>query len=301
VIDGAGRSLNHFTGDLCSLTYLEGNFEGNHPRWRNLYYSRPECYYHYPSPLDLRKCISRHKIKAIIFIGDSILRSLYAAFMDLLDLSVNEASLKKSHGIGGLKQVEGTAIDFMEYWFPNQAKQIQGRFTRLCKSLNLRPGDTIVIVVNIGIMHTLPGACNDGNGFMKGLDAFKPFLESWAKDNHANTEAGPTVRGIVYGAPSVLGLRSSSVSMAKGLKMTEILKARLASNATVPKNPTSPFPFATLDMEPLSHARFDATEDGFHYGQSLRVTQAIGLTNMICNGPDDFLVANPLVRQPESG
>ena len=49
--------------------------------------------------------------------------SLYAAFMDLLDLSVNEASLKKSHGIGGLKQVEGTAIDFMEYWFPNQAKQ----------------------------------------------------------------------------------------------------------------------------------------------------------------------------------
>ena len=41
-------------------------------------------------------------------------------------------------------------------------------------------------------------------------------------------------------------------------------------------------------MEVLSHARIDATEDGFHYGQSLRVMQAVALTNMICNGEEDF-------------
>ena len=297
VVDSSGRTINNFTGDLCSLTYLEGKYQGDHPRWRNLYYARPDCYYHYPSQKDLRACFTKHKVKAVFFVGDSILRSLYIAFLDLLGVGVDEETVKKNHGAGQILTIDGVAVDFAEYWFVMHAKRVQNRLSREYKKLDIGKGDTIVVIANIGIMHTLEGACNEGNGFTRGLELFKDFIETWGKENSMNTGAGPNLRLVAYGSPTVLGLRNSGVSMAKGLKMTQIMREQLVtstsdgSTSSAPgsdKVAKSPFAFELLDMEPLSHARFDATEDGFHYGQSLKIMQAVGLTNMICNGHDDF-------------
>lgn len=292
VLSDTGRALNRFTGDLCSLAYMGGKYQGSEPRWLNLYYARPECYYHYPSAKELRACLASHKIKAVLFVGDSILRSLYVAFLDLIDVAVDEEKVKQNHGAGPqLLKIDEVVVDFAEYWFPMHAKKIQGRLSRIYKTLDVGKGDTVVIIANMGIMHTLPGACNTGNGFMKGLGVFKDFVEKWAAENHMNTVTGPTIRGIAYGSPAVLGLRNPDVSMAKGAKMTQLLREMLADKAGAPssKGTKSPFPFELLDMGPLSHARIDATGDGFHYGQSLRVMQAVGLANMICNGHGDFV------------
>ena len=224
--DGGGRKLNHFTGHLCTLCWQEGAFQGDTERWRDLFFGRPDCYYHYPSPADLRGCLSRHKIKAVVFVGDSILRNLYAAFMDLMALSVDEQRLKDT-GKGGHVQVGDVAVDFMNYWFPSELKKVEGRFTRMFSEWLDHPvgrGETVVVVMNMGMMHTMGGACNEDNGFMKGVDGFKTFLKHWHDQQGPNK---PHIRGIAYGSPSVLGLRNPSVSTAKGVKMTNILRERV--------------------------------------------------------------------------
>ena len=80
----------------------------------------------------------------------------------------------------------------------------------------------------------------------------------------------------------MLGLRNPTVSFTKGLAMTQILKQELVDF----QGP--PFPFELLDMHALTYARYDATIDGYHYDQSVRMMSAVGLASMICNKTDDF-------------
>ena len=68
---------------------------------------------------------------------------------------------------------------------------------------------TVVVIVNLGIMHQLPGGCNDNGGYARTLASFKGFLGQW----YSSLPEGqrPILRGIVYGAPSVLGLLNVSL------------------------------------------------------------------------------------------
>lgn len=69
-------------------------------------------------------------VTAVIFVGDSILRSLYAATLDLFGLSAHEKDIKESHKAPALK-IGNFHVAFMEYWFQNDISKVRGRWQKL--------------------------------------------------------------------------------------------------------------------------------------------------------------------------
>lgn len=294
------KTLNGWSGSLCKLNTQEKNEMSRKPGWKSLHYARPECRYHYPNALQTLRGLEEAGINGLIFIGDSILRSLYSSILDFLGIAADEKTIKSKHKAPVLR-IGNIALSFIEYWFQYDFNKIQNRWTKLFEGVlkhTLKPTTTpptIAVIVNLGMMHQMPGVCNENSGFSRSLMAFKKFLAEWYTS--LPEDSRPQIKGIVYGAPSVLGLRNVGVSYGKGAASTQLAMRILGGRAGIFENlePTQLEKawdlvgrFHVLDIIPLTGARFDATSDGFHYGGTVRMMQAVGLLNMLCENAESF-------------
>ena len=302
----SNQTINAWSGSLCRLAIQEGKPINQHARWQSLYWARPGCRFHYPSPAETRSCLEEEDVAALIFVGDSVLRSLYASFLDLLGLNAHEKQIKESHKAPALT-IGKFHVAFMEFWFHNDIQKVYFRWKKLFEGQmqdvlnqnNRKNPATILLVVNLGVMHQLHGACNDAGGYARTLSSFKSFLAQWYSS--LPEENRPRIRGVIYGAPAVLGLRNAGVSFGRGEAITRRAVAALGGRAgSYPGNRSKAATneehiwdaigrFQLLDLKQLTAARFDATLDGFHYGQSVRMMQAVGLVRLRLSLPTNSL------------
>ena len=181
-------------------------------------------------------CLEEEDVAALIFVGDSVLRSLYASFLDLLGLNAHEKQIKESHKAPALT-IGKFHVAFMEFWFHNDIQKVYFRWKKLFEGQmqdvlnqnNRKNPATILLVVNLGVMHQLHGACNDAGGYARTLSSFKSFLAQWYSS--LPEENRPRIRGVIYGAPAVLGLRNAGVSFGRGEAITRRAVAALGGRA----------------------------------------------------------------------
>lgn len=297
-VRGIGRL---YSGDVCLLCR---HGDRGHPcdvdalspiaspaSWdHRLHYVRPGCRYHYPDERESRRCMLRHRISHIIFVGDSLIRSLYASFLDVLRLKDAPDELAiKAFGKGDQRAFTdlNLSVSYMNMWFSQDLEAVQQQWHNLMEQHPPHRRKTIVVIVNLGLMHQLFEACY-GSLIRESTMKFRLFIEGWYGELRAKDR--PRIRAVFFGSPSVLGLRNQGVSPAKGQKITALGMQYLTCNRTVATMETSVgclFPFQLLDPRSMTEPRMDATEDGFHFQKSVRMTQAIGLWNMICDDPRD--------------
>ena len=177
---------------------------------------------------------------------------------------------------------------FFETWSPTDLDiKFRRDWAQLLSDIPLTSSSTLVVVANLGVMHHIPGACNDEGGWSQSLALFKSILSEWFLG--LSSDSRPRMRAFYLGTPSVVvGLWNPGVALGKA-KRLDAVAARLIGKLGDP----APFPFQIVDLRGLTEARLDVTQDGFHFYGTARGTLSVGLLNMICNRASDFAETAP--------
>ena len=207
----------------------------------------------------------------ILFIGDSIIRQLYVSFVGrIAGRHLNEPELKEATstqpGVNGkMKAIPGTVITaggvrlrFLQTWGERDTREI---IPRQLANLEATTSGRVLVIANWGLMHKFRMGCNGEvhDHFSVGTTVLKAWLA-------ANT-AVTGMELVLLGPPAVLGLRNPGVTMGRGRAFFPLMQ-RFAneSNALHAKLPGGGKLYTSvLDPFYLTHARWDATDDGFHY------------------------------------
>ena len=198
-----------------------------------------------------------------------------------------QAKIKETHNGSVLQTAEGTRVAFFETWSPTDLDiKFRRDWAQLLSDIPLTSSSTLVVVANLGVMHHIPGACNDEGGWSQGLALFKSILSEWFLG--LSSDSRPSMRGFYLGTPSVVGLRNPGVTLGKA-KRLDAVAARWIGKLGDP----APFPFQIVDLQGLTEARLDVTQDGFHFYGTACGTLSVGLLNMICNRASDFAETAP--------
>jgi len=286
-------------GDLCSICMESGNpmrrCENNRRykiQGRIWHFVRSNCSFAYPptgaSQKWVLRCFQNKGVTHVVFIGDSIMRNLYNALMELLSHSVDDAYLKHISTSNIVTQeVKGVAFSYIENWFPDELpKKVAPKLQNFFSTFPLRPQNSfgkspvVLFITNLGVMHQITSSCSTVPDFPQSALNFRQLLRDWLA---ALGSPRPDIRGFFYGATPVNGLVMPGYTLAKGRQATRLMQETLGEE--MPEEDREfPFPFQLIDPYQALLPRLDATYDGIHYGLTAHQTPMIALLNSLCRG-----------------
>ena len=249
-------------------------------RW---FFDRPDCAYHYFSPPEALECLKATPL--LLFVGDSVIRNLFVAFVRALGGDADDDDLKREkdgvtpkHGTFQLDKVQ------LAYVWPGRAGLDGPRgVVNLLKAnwlAKIERIGTVTVVANFGAEHQQDFVC-DGT-FEANLTRDTTILRNLIQSTNAHFK-------LVLVTPSItLGLRDPTFAASRS-----VLTARAMRNLAehLQKNSSST-DVSILDVANLTKARIDDTIDGNHYQGSSIAAQALVLLNQLCQRPPPELLAS---------
>lgn len=212
-----------------------------------LVFLRPHCAYHFFAADQAVSCLSS---TAVYFVGDSLIRYLYAAFVRLLggDADENEIKHRTTDDFGD-GRVE---IRYFQNWDMYSWKsQAQPALK------NVRPnGRRVVVIANFGVVHQQDDVCTQ--------KLQETLLEMMRR---LFDIVQPSPRLILHSPSFILSYGNPTLSPARSLLTLRIMRD---------VHPE------VIDFSNLTRARRDLSHDGVHYKSE---AAAVVLLNMLCPRP----------------
>lgn len=262
--------------------------------WRRqvdgLVFARGDCTVQRFSGDAAEACLALRRVKVVAFLGDSLVRDVWAAFGRRLNVTVDERNFRAQRFAGATATVastEGLRVHFSQIWGldglwrcgllprnlaccgfepvasgerPPDAAELFG------DALPLGPGE-ILVFANFGILH-MPASAGDPTKFE-------------ARTRHAlrrlgaiGKAAGLVVTVVLVTPPTLRGLRNPGLHPAQ-LEAFAPAMRRLATEDLGPS-------VKVLDLAPLTAARADATADGLHYGKEVPAAAVDAALGLVC-------------------
>lgn len=215
----------------------------------DLVFLRPRCAYHFFSGDEAAACLQP---SLILFVGDSIIRGLYANFVRLLGGSANEDQIKIQRK-GDFDQGH-IHVQYVFEWGVNGWTTKAWPAIRQALHHNNNP---VTVVANFGALHQQDDICT------------RTFRTHMLADIAKITQL-LSVNLVLYSPSWILGARTPTISPARALLTLSIMR----SVNTTRVNSTR-----VLDFTNVTRARLDLTKDGTHYETS---ASAVVLLNMLC-------------------
>ena len=261
-------------------------------------FSRDGCSYHHFSADEAFACLRRRGARVLAFLGDSIVRDLYEAVAARLEVNIDVGAIKAVR-FGGADAAAAAAardaatatthetrLHYEQIWgidnlwrlgligddalccgfAPKKPRRVAG--LDVDGLFGGAPGGEVVVVANWGLLH-MPGSALNGR-FGNWTRTALARLGAFAKDENA------TLRVVLLGAPSLLGLRNPGMH-----------PDQLAAFATVMRTVAAEFAdldVSVLDVAPFSASRWDATYDGMHFGGTVTQLAVDALLGLFCDG-----------------
>lgn len=273
-------SDNDFTGNPELLVSMSIHKED--PKMYPWRFSRLSCSYHYFHVSEALACL---KGAFVLFCGDSLLRGLFSNVVRLLGGSLNDDKLKamidKKHSAAQPKfsvDLGSTRLVYAQMWFSSEIPKMTKAIQNAWSGLDTPPRRTIVFA-NFGAEHALHAACSG------------TFSAVMRRSFHAIAQiVQPTkISQAIFVTPTaVLARRNPGMTTNKGSTIAADMRA-LAANFT--QNPPAWLErekrINILDLGNLTKARFDATLDGVHYGQTASTMAGMIALNLLCPRPSN--------------
>lgn len=273
-------SDNDFSGDPELL--VSSSIHKDDPKMYPWRFSRLSCTYHYFHVSEALACL---KGAFVVFLGDSLLRGLFSNVVRLLGGSANDEKLKAmidhKHSTGQPKfsvDLGSTRLVYAQMWFSSEIPKMTKIIQRAWSGLDKSPG-RILVFANFGAEHALHAACSG------------TFSSIMQRSLHSIAQVfKPTkIFHAVFVTPTaVLARRNPGMTTNKGSTVAADMRA-LAANLTQ-EPPAWLEPEArvnVLDLGNLTKARFDATLDGVHYGQTAATMAGMIALNLLCPRPSN--------------
>ena len=261
-------------------------------------FSRDGCAYHHFSADEAFACLRRRGARVLAFLGDSIVRDLYEAVAARLEVKIDVGAIKAVRFGGADADAAAAARDaatatshetrlhYEQIWgidnlwrlgligddalccgfAPKKPRKVAG--LDVDGLFGGAPGGEMVVVANWGLLH-MPGSALNGR-FGNWTRTALARLGAFAKHENA------TLRVVLLGAPSLLGLRNPGMH-----------PDQLAAFATVMRTVAAEFAdldVSVLDVAPFSASRWDATYDGMHFGGTVTQLAVDALLGLFCDG-----------------
>lgn len=221
----------------------------------DLVFLRPRCAYHFFSGDEAAACLQP---SLILFVGDSIIRGLYANFVRLLGGSANEDQIKIQRK--GDFDEGHIHVQYVFEWGVNGWTTKAWPAIRQALHHNNNP---VTVVANFGALHQQDDVCT------------RAFRTHILADIAKITEL-LRINLVLYSPSWILGARTPTISPARALLTLSIMR----SVNTTRVNSTR-----VLDFTNVTRARLDLTKDGTHYETS---ASAVVLLNMLCPRRDSL-------------
>ncbi|EGB08844.1 hypothetical protein AURANDRAFT_63775 [Aureococcus anophagefferens] len=251
--------------------------------WR---FARPGCAYHYFAPGDARRALDG---SLLLFVGDSLLRGLYATTVRLLGGAASDDKLKAredaARGKGGKRasndpasrtsfDLGGARLAYASMWSDAELGAVKAAVGRA--AARGQPFARVVVVANWGAEHSVAAACDR-------VEAKFARQANRARDAVAAALPGDAPRSLVVATPTaMLARRNPGMTTAKARALGRVL----AAQAEATRRGGAFAAADLLDLSNLTKARFDdATLDGVHYGQTAATMGATVLLNMLAARP----------------
>lgn len=212
-----------------------------------LVFLRPTCAYHFFTAHEAASCL---RSTAVYFVGDSLIRFLYAAFVRLLggDIDEKEIKYRMTDGFGdGRVEVRYFLNWDMTSWTTQAQPAIK----------NLRAnGRRVVVIANFGAVHQQDDVCTSKLQ-MTLLEMMRRLFDI----------VQPSPRLILYSPSFILSSAHPTLSPARSLLTLSIMRDVHTE---------------VIDFSNLTRARRDLSHDGVHFKSE---AAAVVLLNMLCPRP----------------
>jgi len=225
--------------------------------------------------------------RTFLFVGDSIMRTLYGSFVEMAHgVTIDDPRLKERlkreapEGAppGTIVDVANVRARYLQIWFHHELKRLPNLLQAGETALRSRD---VVVVANFGLLHANHQACD--RTFVETLDEGASIFRAW------QNRTGARIRLVLVAAPAVWGLRNPGASWTRFAAFVPLLEewasraARSAhgdtdGNADGHADDGQPV-FSSIDVldpAPATLARRDETDDGIHYGRT-REEKGLGL------------------------
>ncbi|KAJ8598538.1 hypothetical protein CTAYLR_001339 [Chrysophaeum taylorii] len=280
----------YYTGDPMVL--IEQSVHRDDPKMFPWLFSRPDCAYHFFRSSEARACLSLEAPTFVAFVGDSLMRGLFANLGRLMGGDLDDAKLKATLMTknGASHQIlfdvairpHRARLAYAQMWFAGELSKMTAVLRKAWASFpDKHPTTRLVVVANLGAEHLLHAAC--GGAFAdllpRGLAAVGAVF------------APRKITDLVLVTPSaVLASRNPGMTTFKGQTFAPHIRNLLRALARndKPRWLRKMANTSVLDLGNLTKARFDATLDGVHYGQTVATTAATLLLNVLCARPRDL-------------
>ena len=276
----AEEARGEYTG-LPIAPLVEQSVHRRDPKMANWRYHRNECAYHYFGGVEAKACLSR---TLIAFVGDSLMRGLYATTVRLLGGAASDEAMKVSERNAGdpskstvFELENGAKLVYLSMWSDAELPSVKVRLAKVAEKKK-KNRDRTVVVGNWGAEHSVASSC----------ETVIPKFEKQASKSLAAVASalGGRIDDLVLASPTaMLARRNPGMSYAKAAALGDVL-ARQAVAARTRGAVTSA---TLLDLHNLTLGRFDdATLDGVHYGQTAATMGGVALLNILCERPVSY-------------